>query len=130
MPKIVHFGEFLTIWSLRSNSVTRQATFKKTKIGRKRQNWKIKMRHFGWFSNTVHHQHPTLLLGFYLITCPLQLHCGWVRGIVNPLQNQRWKWWNVVRIKIQNGLTRTNEKKVFNVCVWQHLWPRRNVLES
>ena len=38
MPKIVHFGEFLKIWSLRSNSVTRQVSFDKTKIGGKCQN--------------------------------------------------------------------------------------------
>ena len=31
MPKIVPLGEFLKIWSLRSNSVTRQVTFKKDK---------------------------------------------------------------------------------------------------
>ena len=27
--------------------------FNRTNIGRKCQNWKIQMRHFGWFSNTV-----------------------------------------------------------------------------
>ena len=53
MPKMVYFGEFLKTWSLRSNSVTRQVSLKKTKIGEKCQNWKIQMRHFGWFSNTV-----------------------------------------------------------------------------
>ena len=46
MPKIVHFGEFLQIWSLRSNSVTRQVSFNRTNIGGKRQNSKIQMRHF------------------------------------------------------------------------------------
>ena len=35
---MVHFGEFLKTWSLRSNSVTRQVTFKKTKIGGNCQN--------------------------------------------------------------------------------------------
>ena len=35
---IVHFGEFLKILSLRSNSVTRQVTFNRTKIGGKRLN--------------------------------------------------------------------------------------------
>ena len=39
--------------SLQSNSVTRQITFNRTKIGGKCQNSKIQMRHFGWFSNTV-----------------------------------------------------------------------------
>ena len=53
MPKIVHFGEFLKTWSLRSNSVTRQVIFNRTKIGRKRQNSKFQMRHFKWFSNNV-----------------------------------------------------------------------------
>ena len=53
MPKMVHFGEFLKTWSLRSNSVTRQVTFNRTKIGGKCQNSKIQMWHFEWFSNTV-----------------------------------------------------------------------------
>ena len=53
MPKMVHFGEFLKTWSLRSNSVTRHVNFNRTKIGGKCQNSKILMRHFGWFSNTV-----------------------------------------------------------------------------
>ena len=35
---MVHFGEFLNIWSLRSNSVTRQVSFNWTKIGGKCQN--------------------------------------------------------------------------------------------
>ena len=38
IPKMVHFGEFLKIWSLRSNSVTRQVGFNRTKIGEKCQN--------------------------------------------------------------------------------------------
>ena len=49
MPKMVYFGEFLKTWSLRSNSVTRQVTFNRTKIGGKCQNCKIQMRHLGWF---------------------------------------------------------------------------------
>ena len=53
MQKIVHFGEFLKICSLRSNSVTRQVSFNRTKIDGKCQNSKIQMRHFGWFSNNV-----------------------------------------------------------------------------
>ena len=44
MPKKVHFGEFLKIWSLRSNNVTRLVTLNRTKIGGKYQ--KIQMRHF------------------------------------------------------------------------------------
>ena len=38
MPKMVHFGEFLKIWSLRSNRVTRQVSFNRSKIGGKCQN--------------------------------------------------------------------------------------------
>ena len=34
---MVHFGEFLKKWSLRSNSVTRQVSFNRTKIGEKCQ---------------------------------------------------------------------------------------------
>ena len=47
MPKMVNFGDFLKTWNLRSNSVTRQVTFNGTKIGEKRQNYRIHpMRHF------------------------------------------------------------------------------------
>ena len=46
MPKIVHFGEFLRTCSLRSNSVTRQVNFNRTKIDGNSQNWTIQMRHF------------------------------------------------------------------------------------
>ena len=53
MSKVVRSGQFLKTWSLRSNSVTRHVIFNRTKIGEKCQNWKIKMRHFGWFSNNV-----------------------------------------------------------------------------
>ena len=35
MPKMVHFGEFLKICSLHSNSVTRQVTFNRTEFGGK-----------------------------------------------------------------------------------------------
>ena len=38
MPKIINFGEFLKTWSLRSNSITRQVSFNRTKIGGKCQN--------------------------------------------------------------------------------------------
>ena len=41
MPKMVHFGEFLKTWSLRSKSVTRQASFYKSKIGGKCQKSKF-----------------------------------------------------------------------------------------
>ena len=49
---LVLFGGFLTTWSLRSNSVTRQVNFNKTKFFGKCQNWKTEMI-FDWFSNTV-----------------------------------------------------------------------------
>ena len=38
MPKKVDIDEFLKNWSLRSNSVTRQVNFNRTKIGGKYQN--------------------------------------------------------------------------------------------
>ena len=44
MPKMVHFGEFLKTWSLRSNSVTRQVSFNRTKISGTCQNSKIQRR--------------------------------------------------------------------------------------
>ena len=44
------FGEFFKTWNLRSNSVTRQVSFIKTKWVK---NAKIQMWHFEWFSNTV-----------------------------------------------------------------------------
>ena len=61
---MVHFGEFLKTWSLLSNSVTRQVSFHRTKIGGKCQNskssnstfWVIFKQCgalFEWFSNTV-----------------------------------------------------------------------------
>ena len=53
-PKIVHYGEFLKICSLRSNSVTRQVSFNRTKIGGKCQNSILQMRYFEWFSNNVY----------------------------------------------------------------------------
>ena len=53
MAKMVHFVEFLKTWSLRSNSVTRQVSFNRTKIGGKCQNQKINMRHYEWFLNHV-----------------------------------------------------------------------------
>ena len=50
---MVHFGEILKTWSLRSNSVTRQVSFNWNKISWKCQNCKIQIRHFGWFLNNV-----------------------------------------------------------------------------
>ena len=65
MPKMVNFGEFLKTWSLRSNSVTRQVNFNRTKNGGKCQNSKLEMRHFGWFSNTMSHGYPTAWTNFW-----------------------------------------------------------------
>ena len=45
---------FLKTWNLRSNSVTQQVTFNRTKIAGKCQNSKNQKRHFESFSNTVH----------------------------------------------------------------------------
>ena len=53
MPKKVQFSDHLITWNLRSNTVARKVTFNWTKIGGKFQNWKIQMRHFWRFSNTV-----------------------------------------------------------------------------
>ena len=44
--KNAQFREFLKTRSLLSNSVTRQVSFNRTKIGGKCQNSKIQMRHF------------------------------------------------------------------------------------
>ena len=41
MPKMVHFDELLKTWNLRSNSVTRQVTYNRPKIGGKCQNSNI-----------------------------------------------------------------------------------------
>ena len=46
LTKNAQFGEFLKTWSLRSNSVTRQVSFNRTKIGGKCQNRTIQVRHF------------------------------------------------------------------------------------
>ena len=46
---MVHFGEFLKTWSLRSNSVTRQISINKTQIGGKCQIEKFKWDIFGDF---------------------------------------------------------------------------------
>ena len=45
---------FWKTWNLRSNSVTKQVTFNRTKIAGKCQNSKNQKRHFESFSNTVH----------------------------------------------------------------------------
>ena len=46
MAKMVNFGEVLKTWSLWSNSVTRQVSFNRTKIGENAKMSKIQMRHF------------------------------------------------------------------------------------
>ena len=52
-----HFGEFLKTWRLRSNSVTRQDTFERTKIGGKYQNWKkLKWDFLSDFQTLLHLQ--------------------------------------------------------------------------
>ena len=44
---MVHFGDILKTWSLRSNSVTRQVSFNWNKISWKCRNCTIQIRHFG-----------------------------------------------------------------------------------
>ena len=44
-------------------SVTRQVNFNWTQIGGRCQNWQTKMRHFGWFSNTVMEEMKNAVLG-------------------------------------------------------------------
>ena len=70
---MVHFGEFLKTWSLRSNRVTRQVNSNKTKIGEKRQIWRTRMRHFGWFSNIVKMVFILVLI-FFFIFLKVSLH--------------------------------------------------------
>ena len=41
MPNMVHYGEFLKSWSLRSKSGSRQVSFNRTKVGGKCQNSKV-----------------------------------------------------------------------------------------
>ena len=44
----------LNNWSLKGQILLpERSIFKRTKIGGKCKNWKIQMRHFGWFSNNV-----------------------------------------------------------------------------
>ena len=92
MPKMVNFGEFLKAWSLRSNSVTRQVSLNRSKIGGKCQNWKIQIRHFGWFSNTVPAQfslleHLQAVQGRNYTSSHLSYHHK-----LTFFQNLRWFW--------------------------------------
>ena len=80
---MVHFGEFLKTWNLRSNRVTRLVSFNWTKFGGKCLNWKINLRHFGWFSNTVKwlSNERSSLRSHY---CCMRLHFEWFSNIVMP----------------------------------------------
>ena len=84
---MVHFGEFLKTWSLRSNSVTRHVSFKRTKNGGKWQNSKLQNATF-WviFKQCVYLKH----------------WCG------NDVLLQKCSWWKIVRETsrqmLQNGL--------------------------
>ena len=86
MSKMVHFGEFLKTWSLRSNSVTRQVSFNRTKIGGKCQNAKIRMRHFESFSNKRYTQ-KTLIICFGSVI---------VRGLTESLNRQTDKFYGFI----------------------------------
>ena len=68
-PKMGHFGEFLKTWSLRSNSVTRQISFKRTKIGGKCQNWKIQVRHFSTILIDLNAINQYGITAFYIYAC-------------------------------------------------------------
>ena len=65
MPKMVHFGEILKTWSLRSNSVTRQVSFNRPKISGKCQNSNETL---GNFQTTL----PTSLFSFQEV----MVRCG------------------------------------------------------
>ena len=87
---MIHFGKFLKTWSLRSNSVTRQVSFNRTKIGGKCQNSKIQMRHFESFSNNVNlFGHPVLPLQLWY---PKRLDMSHY-SILHPLKILRFFYW-------------------------------------
>ena len=64
MPKI---WEVFKNWSLWSNSVTRQVSFKRTKKWWRMPKLKIQMRHFGSFSNTVSLCYSPITLHTYIL---------------------------------------------------------------
>ena len=70
--------------------------------------------------------HVRTILGFYLITCPLQLR-GWVRGI-NPLQKIRDEN-EMLENSVKMAWPKTNEKKVAT-CYLATLVKKNVKLES
>ena len=75
MPKNSPIWRVFEKLSLRSNSVTRQVTFNKTKSGGKCQNWKIRMRHFLLFFKHCAGLlfRETNLFGHYSICCAARI---------------------------------------------------------
>ena len=121
---MVHLGEFLKTWSLRSNSVTRQVGFNGTKIGRKCQNWKIQMRHFEWFLNTVSQLSKYSQLHFCLRTCLVHFKVLFV-GHLNPIfcvtlssiETRFFKTFSFSKLSCFPQITWLKP-----VCEWQSLW--------
>ena len=79
---MVHFGEFLNTWSLWSNSVTRQVSFKRTKIGEKCRNsnakfWVIKEKeekmHHVFLSRSIEKNEINLKEKKYLRSCSITI---------------------------------------------------------
>ena len=73
---MVRFGEFLKARSLRTNSVTRQVKFNRTKIGGKCQNSKIQMRHFTLFKqcDTLQKSLKKSYFAIFLVICLLTVY--------------------------------------------------------
>ena len=71
---MVHFGEFLKTWSLRSNSVTRQINFNRTKIGGNAKIEKFKWDKFGWFCIWSKELRVFAHFGQILISVSAQFH--------------------------------------------------------
>ena len=114
MPKMVHFGEFLKNWSLRSNSVTRQVNFNGTKIGGKYQNSKIQMQHFGWFLNIVTFWKSIQVKWIFMFDVS-DLKNGQVLDTLNLHMFLPWKWW--MNFIIDNALM---PKNLVFLTLWKY----------
>ena len=109
---MVHFGEFLKTWSLRSNRVTRQVSFNRSKIGGKCQNWNVKMRHFGDFQ--------TMWLGLQLNKHRFFVVFGW-NSFVQKLSNQKFNFTSKVALLIKYF----GPSWLRQFCIWM-LYQQRN----
>ena len=108
MPKMLHFGEFLKAWSLRSNSVTRQVNFNWTKISGKYNNLKNQIRHFEYFSNSVH-----------------KLGAWWITVIFANFLNQYLRRFFLViywPYHVSTHVVRCPQKKVHVNPIWLVSW--------